>query len=184
MTQFSRVIHIWCSTLSTWHLYGNRVSKTRFTSKIKTKKTTTTTAKTTAKKTTKYVFIREEKKKKNPETRVAVRERRSRAATWAAWRPGSGAAWSCVAGSASLHLHFFFFFSFSLFFLSFCVFVVSTFWVINNNYFWIRNWALETRFPCRCHMEKVPHQTWTTHENQVSKTRFIDPKLSSLDSRC
>ena len=48
----------------------------------------------------------------------------------------------------------------------------------------IVNRVLETRFPCRCHVEKVPHQTWTTHQNRVSKTRFIDPKSSLLDSNC
>ena len=104
--------------------------------------------------------------------------------TQVAWRPGSSAAWSCAAGSESLHLHFFFFFfslSFSLFFLPFHVFA---FWVINNYYFWIRNRVLETRFPCRCHLEKVQHQMWITHENRVSKTQFIDPKLSFLNSRC
>ena len=46
------------------------------------------------------------------------------------------------------------------------------------------NWVLETRFPGRCHVENVPHQTWTTHENRVPKTRFIDPKSSLLDSIC
>ena len=30
------------------------------------------------------------------------------------------------------------------------------------------NRVLETRFPCRCHMEKVPQTT--THENRVPKT--------------
>ena len=46
------------------------------------------------------------------------------------------------------------------------------------------NRVLETRFSCRCHMEKVPHQTWITHKNRVPKTRFIDPKSSLLDSNC
>ena len=44
------------------------------------------------------------------------------------------------------------------------------------------NRVLETQFPCRCHMEKVPQTT--THENRVPKTRFIDPKSSLLDSKC
>ena len=57
-----------------------------------------------------------------------------------------------------LHLRFFFFFSlFISFFLS-AFFALSTFWVINNFYFWVRN--------------------------QVPKTRFIDPKSNLLDSRC
>ena len=121
----------------------------------------------------KYVLIRRKKKKRGCSERTQV-----------AWRPGSSAAWSCAAGSESLHLHFFFFFfslSFSLFFLPFHVFA---FWVINNYYFWIRNRVLETRFPCRCHLEKVQHQMWITHENRVSKTQYIDPKLSFLNSRC
>ena len=66
------------------------------------------------------------------------------------------------------------------FLLFFVVVVVVVFFVL----FLDVNWVLETRFPGRCHVEKVSHQTWTTHENRVSKTQFIDPKSSLLDSRC
>ena len=47
-------------------------------------------------------------------------------------------------------------------------------------FFWVR----ETRFPSRCQVEKIPHQTWLIHKNQVPKTRFIVPKSSLKDSRC
>ena len=72
------------------------------------------------------------------------------------------------------------------FFLSFRVFAVFAFWV-----FWVWMFVIiifgleiETRFPGGRHVEKIPHQTWSTHENRVSKTRFIGPKLSLLNSRC
>ena len=32
--------------------------------------------------------------------------------------------------------------------------------------------VLETRFSYRCHVEKVPHQTRTTHKNRALETRF------------
>ena len=84
----------------------------------------------------------------------------------------------------SVFFFFFFFFLSSLMnthflycrgFLSlrFCLFFIL---VVNR--------VLETQFPCRCHVEKVPHQTWTTHKNRVPKTRFIDPKSSLLNSNC
>ena len=93
----------------------------------------------------------------------------------------------------SLHLHFFFFFfslslslSLSLsFFLRFCCFCILGLLSMNDcNYFWVINRVLETRFPGRRHVEKILHQTWSTHENRVFKTRFIGPKSSLLDSRC
>ena len=67
-----------------------------------------------------------------------------------------------------------------VFFAIFFVVVVVVFFVL----FLDVNWVLETRFPGRCHVEKVSYQTWTTHENRVPKTQFIDPKSSLLDSRC
>ena len=45
-------------------------------------------------------------------------------------------------------------------------------------YFWVRNRVLETRFPCRRHLEKVPRKRRTTHENRALKTRFRSPKSS------
>ena len=46
------------------------------------------------------------------------------------------------------------------------------------------NRVLKTWFPCRCHVEKLSHQMWTTHKNRVPKTRFIDPKSSLLNLNC
>ena len=46
------------------------------------------------------------------------------------------------------------------------------------------NRVFKTRFLDGCHVEKMLHQTWSDHGNRVSKTRFIDPKSSLLDSRC
>ena len=82
------------------------------------------------------------------------------APAWVALRPGRGlgharprsrAAWSCLSCI-----------SISYSSLSFCWSTRPGFFcclVINNNYFQVRNRVLETRFPCRCHVEKVPHQT-------------------------
>ena len=46
------------------------------------------------------------------------------------------------------------------------------------------NWVLETWFPSGRHIKKTPHQTWSDHENRVSKTQFISPKSSLLNSIC
>ena len=133
---------------------------------------------------------KKERKKKNAETETGVVRSLGRARAWIACGPGSHdglgriAAWVCTVWSCLCYISIS---SSSLSFFSFFphfFFAISAFWVINNNYFWVRNWVLETRFPCRCHMEKVPHQTWTTHKNRVPKTRFIDPKSSLLDSKC
>ena len=48
----------------------------------------------------------------------------------------------------------------------------------------VANQVLETWFSCRCHVEKVSHQTWTIYKNWVSKTWFINTKSSFLDSKC
>ena len=46
------------------------------------------------------------------------------------------------------------------------------------------NRVLETRFTSGCHVGKVPTQTRSKHENRPSKTWFIGPKSSLLDSKC
>ena len=46
------------------------------------------------------------------------------------------------------------------------------------------NRVSKTRFPNGRHVEKTPNQTWSIHGNRASKTRFISPKSSLLDSRC
>ena len=81
----------------------------------------------------------------------------------------------------SLSLSFFF-----SFFSCFCCFYILGLLSMNvcNYYFWVRNQVLETQFSGRRHVEKIPHQTLSTHENQVPKIRFIGPKSSLLDSRC
>ena len=135
--------------------------------KRKQKKPTRTTGKENHN-NRKYVFIREEeKKKKTPETERSHGDL-GRTAAWscATW---VGLSYISISSSSSSSLSFYF-----SFFPRF--FAVSTFWV--------RNRVLKTRFSCRCHLENMPHQTWTTHENRVSKTRFIDLKSSLLDSRC
>ena len=135
------------------------------------------------------------KKKKNSEIGCAVtwpgsrgawvvRRTRShgdlgRVATWVALqlgsrydlgltRPGSrcdlGLAWpgsACISissfsSSSSSYLSLSFFFSFFSRFCCFCILGL-------NYYFWV-----ETRYPCRRHVEKIPHQMWSTHENRVS----------------
>ena len=42
-----------------------------------------------------------------------------------------------------------------------------------KHYTWLINRVLETRFPGERHVKKIPHQTWSDHENQVLETRFI-----------
>ena len=137
MTQFLWVVYVWCGTFSTWHLHGNQVSKTRFTSKNITKKTTTTT---TAKKTTTTTattipgnMCSSEKKEKKEEKKTRNRgcsERTQvvRCYLGRARRPGSRGGLDLARLDRRAHLHFFFFFfsslSFSLFFLSFRVFLL------------------------------------------------------------
>ena len=76
-----------------------------------------------------------------------------------------------------MNTHFLFFFFISS--------VVNThFGFLSLRFILVVNRVLETWFPCRCHVEKVPHQTWTTHKNRVPKIWFIDPKSSLLDSNC
>ena len=40
-------------------------------------------------------------------------------------------------------------------------------------FFWFINRVLDSRFLGGRHMEKMPHQTWSDHENRVIETRFI-----------
>jgi len=188
--------------LSRWHQHENRVSKTRFTFKTKTKKklkgsrkrkprnreenqrkrkprnreeSQKTTTRSSEKKEKK-----KKKKKKNPET-VARRGDLGRAR-----RPGSRAAWICRAATWSRaacvcrHSFFFFFFFFFSFFLHFLS-AVSAFWVafwVINILFFGGNRVLETRFLCGHHLDKAPHQRGTTHENRALETRFRGPKSS------
>ena len=51
-------------------------------------------------------------------------------------------------------------------------------------FFWLVNRVSKTWFSSGRHVEKMPHHTWLEHWNRVSKTRFISPKSSLLDSRC
>ena len=51
-------------------------------------------------------------------------------------------------------------------------------------FFGVRNRVLEIRFQVDAMWKKIPHQTWSIHENRVPKTRFIGPKSSLKDSRC
>ena len=144
--------------------------------------------------------VRERRRRRNGDASSSIQSRktRSRAIQATACDPGH----SVQPGSLSLQPLFlflvFFFFFFLLwwthillwwthiavvvvvFFAIVFVVVVVVFFVL----FLDVNWVLETRFPGRCHVEKVSHQTWTTHENRVPKTQFIDPKSSLLDSRC
>ena len=76
-------------------------------------------------------------------------------------------AWVARPKSAS-SAFFFFFSSFWLCFLGRCWFGI----------YWVRNRFLETRFPCRRHLEKVPRKRRTIHENRALKTRFRSPKSS------
>ena len=150
-----------------WRLHGNRVSKTQFTFKKKTKKKPQGQHQ--------RVHQRRKKKKKEKETQETVAQRPGFAA-----RPGSTRA-AYVAGldlarpgSAWADLHFFFFFFSFFFFFPFFLRFLPLFLHFGLHfgslifYFWVRNRILETRFPCRRHLEKVPHKRRTTHENQAS----------------
>ena len=44
--------------------------------------------------------------------------------------------------------------------------------------YWVRNRVLETRFPCRRHLEKVTRRRGITHENRALKARFRTLKSS------
>ena len=102
---------------------------------------------------------------------------------------------TCVLSLQPLFLGFFFFFFFfdeHIFFsnerifsgIAIIVVVVVFFAVVVVVVFFVLFLDVETRFPCRCHVEKMSHQTRTTHENRVPKTWFIDPNSSLLDSNC
>ena len=63
------------------------------------------------------------------------------------------------------------------------------FWFFLDSCFFISlsgliNRVLNTRFPSGHHMKKIPHQSWSNHGNRVSKTQFIGPKSSLLNSKC
>ena len=144
---------------------------------------------------------RERRRRRNGDVSSPIQPRKTRTcATQAAVRDLGHSAWP---GSLSLQplflflfLVFFFFFLLwwthillwwthitvvvVVFFAIVFVVVVVVFFVL----FLDVNRVLETRFPGRCHVKKVSHQTWTTHENRVPKTQFIDLKSSLLDSRC
>ena len=47
---------------------------------------------------------------------------------------------------------------------------------------WLINRVLETWFPSGRHVEKMPYQTWSNHENWVSNTQIIGLKSSLKDS--
>ena len=133
------------------------------------------------KKTQRRRCSKKERKKKK-KTRCATWVRR--AANWVAARPRLvSPAWiwrglgleliSISSSSSSLS----FFFSFSLRFLSLFLHFGLHFGSLIF-YFWVRNRVLETRFPCRRHLEKVPRKRQTTHENRALKSRFRSPKSS------
>ena len=127
---------------------------------------------------------RKEKKKK-PETVVGRGATWSHAATWvsrcdlvagATLRDlGRGAGLGLISISSSSSLSFFFSF-FLRFLLLFLHFGLHFGWL--TYYFWVRNRVLETRFPCRRHLEKVPRKRQITYENRALKTRFRSPKSS------
>ena len=145
------------------------------------------------------VFIKEEKKKKNPET--VARRLGSRCDLGSPCDLGRGATWiyrarpvspawiwrglgrleliSISSSSSSLSFFFSFFLHFLPLFLHFGLHFGSLIF-----YFWVRNRVLETRFPCRRHLEKVPHQRRITHENQALEARFRSPKSSLRGSSC
>ena len=144
------------------------------------------------------VFIREERKKKKPrEEGVHQRRKKKKKKTYKQSRSdlGRGATWiyrarpvspawiwrglgrleliSISSSSSSLSFFFSFFLHFLPLFLHFGLHFGSLIF-----YFWVRNRVLETRFPCKRHLEKVPHQRRTTHENRVLEARFRSPKSS------
>ena len=132
---------------------------------------------------------KQQKKKKNAERKKKKKEKKKK------WRCSSSKTrpsrdLGCrvtPAGTRPLFLFLGFFFFFLLWWthifccygfllllsLRFCLFFIL---VVNQ--------VLETWFPCRCHVEKVSHQTWTIHKNRVPNTRFIYTKSSFLDSKC
>ena len=83
----------------------------------------------------------------------------------------------CIATqvAARLSLVFFFFFFFFSFFSDENVGAALVVFFV---FFLNVNRVLETRFPCRRHLEKVPRKRGTTHENRALKTRFRSPKSS------
>ena len=116
------------------------------------------------------------KKKKKPEKNVNIREERKkkkknpdRTTTWVARRPGSrcdlgrarpgSSAWICLCRHSFFFFFFFYFFFFSFFlpfsplFLHFGLHLGSL--VL---YFWVGNRVSKTQFPCRRHLDKLPHQ--------------------------
>ena len=124
------------------------------------------------------------KRKKKPETPRPGRARRpgSRCDLDLRVRPVSpawiwrGLGWLKLISISSSSSSLSFFFSFFLRFLPLLHFGLHFGSLIF--YFWVRNRDLETRFPCRRHLEKVPRKRGTTHENRALKTRFRSPKSS------
>ena len=76
------------------------------------------------------------------------------------WTPSSLI--SISSSSSSLSFFFSFFLHFLPLFLHFGLHFGSLIF-----YFWVRNRVLETRFPCRRHLEKVPRKKGTTHKNRA-----------------
>ena len=68
------------------------------------------------------------------------------------------------------------FWDFLIFFFFFWIFLGMTCtwenWALK--FFWLINRVLETWFLGGCHVEKMPHQTWSDHGNRVFETLFID----------
>ena len=134
----------------------------------------------------KKVFIREEgkkkKKKNHRQSRSDLGSPRRELGRGARPRPVSPAwIWrglgleliSISSSSSSLSFFFSFFLRLLPLFLHFGLHFGSLIF-----YFWVRNRVLETRFPCRRHLEKVPRKRQKTHENRALKTRFRSPKSS------
>ena len=138
---------------------------------------------------------RKEKKKEREREREKKKKKkkwRCKLADPGCARPGRSttqvAAWPRSPTPISVS-RFFFFFSLSndlmnTYSLWFVVVYFAVVVVVFFIFFLDVNWILETQFLGRYHVKKVPHQTWTTHENWIPKTQFIDPKLSLLNSRC
>ena len=123
------------------------------------------------------------------DTQVAARPRLQCDPGYA--RPRSCATWAALdLGRARTPVSGFFFFFLSFFLLWWthifccCGFLLLLSLRFCLPFILVVNRVLETRFPCRCHVEKLSHQMWTTHKNHVPKTQFIDPKSSLLNSKC
>ena len=126
---------------------------------------------------------KEKKKKKRWRSAQDPGRARSRPATQAQVAPRP----SSLRGEPRSSIWFFFFFFFpssNTFFSRFFFFSffsdenVGAALVVFFVFFLNGNRVLETRFPCRRHLEKVPRKRGTIHENRALEARFRSPKSS------